>query len=136
MPLPNEEKASFVICPPAYDPAVSTTYVEGSEVEAYGRLYRCNPFPYAIYCTISSFRPQSLDNMSWEDIWEEIDVCIVPTSRPSVVPSRSRTEKVSQKLLITVFFYAEKSLSIMNPPIRMVKPTQSPTEVSRNNLRW
>ena len=82
-------------CPPAYDPSIAATYKEGSEVEVNGIIYRCNPYPFAIYCTLHDYRPESRDNMSWKYSWEVTSACAVPSSRLSLWPSLSMTAAVS-----------------------------------------
>lgn len=68
--LPNS-----IQCPPAYNTSLSGTYVAGSEVEVNGVMYRCNPYPYAILCQLSSYRPQSTDDTRWNETWEAVSPC-------------------------------------------------------------
>ena len=91
----SSESVHTKSCPPAYDPSIAVTYQEGSEVEVNGIIYRCNPYPFAIYCTLHGYRPESLDNISWKYSWEVTSACAVPPSGLSSWPSLSTTDAVS-----------------------------------------
>ena len=69
--------------------------MEGTQVHVNGIIYQCKPYPFDIYCTIESYRPQSTEGVSWEDAWDEVGVCSLITDSPSLGPSVSPTEKVS-----------------------------------------
>ena len=92
----SSESVHTKSCPPAYDPSIAVSYKEGSEVEVNGTIYRCNPYPFAIYCTLHGYRPESLDNISWKYSWEETSACVVPPSGLSLWPSLSTTAAVSE----------------------------------------
>ncbi|KAL3811655.1 hypothetical protein ACHAXA_004387 [Cyclostephanos tholiformis] len=94
---PSTSKPSELlsVCPPAYNASIAVTYDDGSEVEAHGIIYRCNPYPFAIYCTMHSYRPDSSDNTSWKDAWEGVSACAMPNSMLIVWPSLTPSVSVS-----------------------------------------
>ncbi|KAL7531650.1 hypothetical protein ACHAXR_004155 [Thalassiosira sp. AJA248-18] len=111
------QPTGLVACPPTYNPSIALSYLDGSEVEVDSIVYRCNPYPFAIYCTFVSFRPKSSDGTSWNDAWEVIAPCKIdqsvvhttttspskrssrhpattgPTINPSAQPSKIPTNK-------------------------------------------
>ena len=76
---------------------MATQYGEGSEVEVQGNVYLCNPYPFEIYCTLDSFRPQSTDGTAWNDVWKHVGSCgsDEETNYPSKVPSHQPTSMLS-----------------------------------------
>jgi hypothetical protein len=90
--LPESES-----CPPAYDPSIAWTYDDGSEVEVHGIIYRCNPYPFAIYCTMHSYRPESIDNEFWKDSWVVVSACVVPSSTEAPTMTTPSARPTTQK---------------------------------------
>ena len=122
------EEPQLEECPPAYDSSKAATYVAGSEVEVNEIIYRCNGYPFALYCTIPSFQPESSDGKPWEDAWKEMSACAVATSTPSSWPSYTvsslnvaerNCKSMTQHKYITLTFTLNYEL----------QPSQSPTDV-------
>ena len=66
---------NIAICPPAYDATIAYSYVEGSEVEVEGSIYRCNSFPYEMYCRHPHYQPKLSSEIPWQLIWQEMATC-------------------------------------------------------------
>ena len=119
---------SSVFCPatnvdesfiPSYDESALSTYTEGTLVELDGVVYKCNDFPFHLYCKLPEYKPgNSAEN--WQDIWTAIDaadtimepaVTASPTSqapttskpsmRPSLQPVAVFTSKPTSKVVLS-----------------------------------
>jgi len=74
---------------PLYNELDTSTYTEGTLVEVDGIVYRCNGFPFTLYCKLSEYKPNSVDT-NWQDVWIEVVNTLSPTERPSTVSPTSR----------------------------------------------
>ncbi|EJK74147.1 hypothetical protein THAOC_04194 [Thalassiosira oceanica] len=85
---PSHEELDLVgICPDAYDATKTSSYSAGSLVEVMQIVYKCQEYPYAHFCTLESFAPQSNQSL-WRDAWAEVGVCVrVPSLSPTDLPS-------------------------------------------------
>lgn len=75
------------ICPMAYDSTNVASYVEGSEVEVDEIIYRCNGYPFTIYCTMPNFKPGNNVDELWKDAWKEVNPCRIEERQHSDLPS-------------------------------------------------
>lgn len=93
---------------PSYDESAASTYTEGTLVELDGVVYKCNDFPFHLYCKLTEYKPNSVDT-NWQDIWTAIDAADTimepaittsptsqapTTSKPSMKPSLQPTTQV------------------------------------------
>jgi hypothetical protein len=82
----SDKPTTNKVCPPAYDVSAAKTYIEGSEVEVAGYIYRCNPFPYWAYCAFSEYKPLSPGEL-WMSAWQIVSSCrSEDTISPSMYP--------------------------------------------------
>ena len=86
-------------CPQAYDHGSVAGYVEGSTVETDGVRYRCNPYPYAIYCKSPEYRPLSKQTDNWRDAWQELGPCLIATEAVSSLRGFPRSSAELAKLI-------------------------------------
>ena len=89
-------------CPRAYDPGSAADYVEGSTVEADGVRYRCSPYPYAIYCKSSVYRPLSNQTDNWSDAWQDLGPCTIATEAVSACYESFLQKTVTSQLILLV----------------------------------
>jgi hypothetical protein len=120
----GNQSFELITCPPAYDEMSPPSYSSGSTVQVNGFIYRCNSYPYEIYCTMPSFQPQS-DNELWVDTWAAVAPCkigVSSTMKPSLKPS-SKASKASK---------GDRSRGATYSPTTKI-PTHSPTISARTN---
>jgi len=109
-------------CPPAYDQKDAPSYAEGSEVEVDRVVYRCNPYPFELYCTLPSFKPKSLDeSVPWNDAWKEIVPCRTDENTTTIAKPTSKAPTHQP----TKLQQTEKPVKSSRAPV--IIPTQTPT---------
>lgn len=103
---------------------------EGTLVELDGVIYKCNDFPFHLYCKLPEYRPgNSAEN--WQDVWTAIDaantimepaITASPSSRPSQAPITSTPSmRPSLKPII---------VATSNPTSQVMLPVDQPTGIS------
>ncbi len=91
----SDKPTTIKVCPPAYDVSAAKTYIEGSEVEVGGYIYRCNPFPYWAYCAFPEYKPLSPGEL-WMSAWQIVSSCVSgDTNSPSKYPTSAPTVKLA-----------------------------------------
>ncbi|KAL9189162.1 hypothetical protein ACHAXT_011652 [Thalassiosira profunda] len=83
-------------CPATYDPS-STQYVEGSEIQMNGHIFKCLEDPYEAYCGIESIDAawDDAQKQLWQNSWEHVgpcDMAAVTTTAPESTTEATAAE--------------------------------------------
>ena len=118
---------------PLYNELDTSTYTEGTLVEVDGIVYRCNGFPFTLYCKLPEYKPNSVDT-NWQDVWIEVVTTVSPTLSPSTASPTSRPSQAPITLEPSVPPSQAPTtlMPSMNPSLAPTtsKPTQQPVTQS------